>query len=92
MQRNRIEFLQTNIQKDKNHLSTDLNVRIKVRRNRIIEDGLGQISNISPILLKSTIRVVFINEFGLNEAGIDQDGVFKEFLLDVIKKNTQSTI
>ena len=27
-----------------------------------------------------------VNEFGLNEAGIDQDGVFKEFLLDVIKK------
>lgn len=57
-----------------------------MRRNRIIEDGINQISDLSTTLLKSTIRVVFINEFGLNEAGIDQDGVFKEFLLDVIKK------
>lgn len=61
-------------------------MRIKVRRNRIIEDGISQISNLSSNLLKSTIRVMFVNEFGLNEAGIDQDGVFKEFLLDVIKK------
>lgn len=36
--------------------------------------------------LKGVIRVRFVNEQGLAEAGIDQDGVFKEFLEETIKK------
>ena len=36
--------------------------------------------------LKSIIRVKFVNAQGLDEAGIDQDGVFKEFLEETIKK------
>lgn len=36
--------------------------------------------------LKGVIRVKFINEQGLDEAGIDQDGVFKEFLEETIKR------
>lgn len=36
--------------------------------------------------LKGVIRVRFVNEQGLPEAGIDQDGVFKEFLEETIKK------
>jgi ubiquitin-protein ligase E3 B len=79
----RIEILQEEIAKDKLKYEHS-NVRIKVRRNRLIEDGIDQINSLST--LKSTIRVKMVNEFGLSEAGIDQDGVFKEFLLDVIKK------
>ena len=36
--------------------------------------------------VKGIIRVRFINEQGLDEAGIDQHGVFKEFLEETIKK------
>jgi ubiquitin-protein ligase E3 B len=36
--------------------------------------------------LKGIIRVRFINIQGLDEAGIDQDGVFKEFLEETIKR------
>ena len=36
--------------------------------------------------LKGLIRVRFVNVQGLDEAGIDQDGVFKEFLEETIKK------
>ena len=36
--------------------------------------------------MKGLIRVRFINEQGLDEAGIDQDGVFKEFLEETITK------
>ncbi|KAM9447065.1 LOW QUALITY PROTEIN: ubiquitin-protein ligase E3B-like [Clarias gariepinus] len=32
------------------------------------------------------IRVKFVNDLGMDEAGIDQDGVFKEFLEGIIKK------
>ncbi len=78
----RIEILQTEILQDKERLEF-ANVRIKVRRSRLIEDGIDQINSLPS--LKSTIRVKMVNEFGLSEAGIDQDGVFKEFLLDVIK-------
>ena len=36
--------------------------------------------------LKQTIRVKFYNDLGLAEAGIDQDGVFKEFLEEINKR------
>lgn len=36
--------------------------------------------------MKGVIRVKFVNEQGLDEAGIDQDGVFKEFLEKTISK------
>ncbi len=78
----RIEILQAEILQDKERLEL-ANVRIKVRRSRMIEDGMEQINSLPS--LKTTIRVKMVNEFGLGEAGIDQDGVFKEFLLDVIK-------
>lgn len=46
-------------------------------RSRIVEDGYRQLALLPPQALKGVIRVRFINEQGLDEAGIDQDGVFK---------------
>ena len=37
-------------------------------------------------MFQGVIRVKFVNDLGLDEAGIDQDGVFKEFLEEIIKK------
>lgn len=59
---------------------------ITVHRNRIVEDGHRQLAPLPPQSLKGVIRVRFINEQGLDEAGVDQDGVFKEFLEETIKK------
>ncbi|KAI1727894.1 HECT-domain (ubiquitin-transferase) domain-containing protein [Ditylenchus destructor] len=59
---------------------------ISVNRARIVEDGYRQLSNLSSQALRGTIRVKFINQQGLDEAGIDQDGVFKEFLELTLKK------
>lgn len=59
---------------------------ITVGRNRLVEDGYRQLSMLSTKALKSTIRVKFVNQQGLDEAGIDQDGVFKEFLELTIKQ------
>ena len=58
---------------------------IKVHRKRILEDGFRQISAINSNCLKGVIRVGFVNEQGLDEAGIDQDGVFKEFMEEIVK-------
>jgi len=59
---------------------------ISVHRNRIVEDGYRQLGSLSPQAIKGVIRVRFVNMQGLDEAGIDQDGVFKEFLEETIKK------
>lgn len=59
---------------------------ITIHRNRIVEDGYRQLALLPPQALKGVIRVRFINEQGLDEAGIDQDGVFKEFLEETIKR------
>ncbi|XP_032220444.2 ubiquitin-protein ligase E3B isoform X2 [Nematostella vectensis] len=58
---------------------------ITAHRNRLLEDGYDQLSVLPAHILKGLIRVRFINEQGLPEAGIDQDGVFKEFLEETIK-------
>ncbi|XP_062521053.1 ubiquitin-protein ligase E3B-like [Corticium candelabrum] len=59
---------------------------IRIHRSRFLEDAYSQLCQLSSIALKGVIRVKFVNEQGLEEAGIDQDGVFKEFLEDTIKR------
>lgn len=59
---------------------------IRIHRDRIVEDGYRQLAALRPHALKGVIRVRFINQQGLDEAGIDQDGVFKEFLEETIKR------
>ncbi|XP_026282026.1 ubiquitin-protein ligase E3B [Frankliniella occidentalis] len=65
---------------------------ITVHRSRIVEDGYRQLALLPPQALKGVIRVRFINEQGLDEAGIDQDGVFKEFLEETIKRVFDPTL
>ncbi|KAJ3108435.1 Ubiquitin-protein ligase E3B [Phlyctochytrium planicorne] len=60
-------------------------ISITVNRTRVLEDGFSQLQSVSIPRLKSTIRVKFVNQYGLPEAGIDQNGVFKEFLEDLCK-------
>jgi len=50
------------------------------------QDGYRQLAQLPSRGMKGVIRVRFINEQGLDEAGIDQDGVFKEFLEETINK------
>ncbi|XP_055995388.1 ubiquitin-protein ligase E3B-like isoform X2 [Ostrea edulis] len=59
---------------------------ITVHRSRTVEDGYRQLAQIPSQSMKGVIRVKFVNEQGLDEAGIDQDGVFKEFLEETIAK------
>ncbi|TKR77640.1 hypothetical protein L596_018573 [Steinernema carpocapsae] len=69
--------------KDANEVPSTM---ITVERQRLVEDGYRQLASLNPQALKATIRVKFINQQGLDEAGIDQDGVFKEFLELTLKK------
>lgn len=50
------------------------------------QDGYEQLRQLSQHAMKGVIRVKFVNDLGVDEAGIDQDGVFKEFLEEIIKR------
>ncbi|KAM3722651.1 Ubiquitin-protein ligase E3B [Dirofilaria immitis] len=76
----RIILFRKYIASEKEGMETSPSTMITVERNRLLDDGYRQLSLLSPAALKATIRVKFINQQGLDEAGIDQDGVFKEFL------------
>ncbi|CAF0883062.1 unnamed protein product [Brachionus calyciflorus] len=82
----RIEILKNKIEKDKTLVLGEepTSLKISIKRNRMIEDAYTNLFSLSPNLIKAPIRISFINEFGLKEAGIDQDGVFKEFLQEVV--------
>lgn len=83
--RDRMMLFRKLVTQDKNEIDLP-NTVITIGRARIVEDGYRQLSNFSSQALRGTIRVRFINQQGLDEAGIDQDGVFKEFLELTLKK------
>lgn len=55
---------------------------VKVARNCLFEDAYKQVMRI-PNPANVRINVEFINEFGLNESGMDYGAMFKEFALKV---------
>lgn len=54
-------------------------VRVQVRRDHLVEDAFNALHAVDT-KLKGRIKVEFISEQGLNEAGIDGGGLFKEFI------------
>lgn len=56
-----------------------------VRRDHMFEDGFDQLGSLG-VELKSKVAISFVDEFGLEEAGIDGGGVFKEFLTGLSKE------
>lgn len=57
---------------------------VSVRRKFIFEDAFEELNGLGSDL-KGTIRVKFIDEHGIEEAGIDGGGVFKEFMYEVLR-------
>ena len=86
----RLKLFRRFIQEDRRALNygddifSQPSTRIKVTRGRILEDGFSQLNFISADMLKAQISVRFFNAQGLEEPGIDQMGVFKEFLENLI--------
>jgi ubiquitin-protein ligase E3 C len=56
---------------------------IRVRKARILEDGMAAMGKISGAGLKDRVVVRYVNEFGEDEAGIDIGGLFKDFVTDL---------
>ncbi|XP_054722716.1 LOW QUALITY PROTEIN: ubiquitin-protein ligase E3C-like [Uloborus diversus] len=60
-------------------------IRITIRRNFIYEDASTSLSYQSEPNIKMRILVQLVNAVGLDEAGIDGGGVFREFLNELLK-------
>ncbi|XP_065343486.1 ubiquitin-protein ligase E3B [Cloeon dipterum] len=90
----RVQIFRRNVASEKSSLGiadsschhSSSSTLITVHRSRIVEDGYRQLAALPAQSLKGVVRVRFVNEQGLLEAGIDQDGVFKEFLEETIKR------
>mmetsp|Transcript_6411 Transcript_6411/g.18057 ORF Transcript_6411/g.18057 Transcript_6411/m.18057 type:complete len:755 (-) Transcript_6411:140-2404(-) len=59
-------------------------INVEIRRASLYDDSMSQLNQLGP-KLKRKLKVSFINQHGVEEAGIDGGGVFKEFLDDLIK-------
>ncbi|XP_030974239.1 E3 ubiquitin-protein ligase UPL6 [Quercus lobata] len=59
--------------------------RFRIRRDHILEDAYNQMSALSEEDLRGVIRVTFVNEFGVEEAGIDGGGIFKDFMENITR-------
>ncbi|XP_075487964.1 E3 ubiquitin-protein ligase UPL6 [Primulina tabacum] len=57
--------------------------RFKIRRNNILEDAFSQLNALAEEDLRGVIRITFVNEFGVEEAGIDGGGIFKDFMENI---------
>ncbi|GJR37050.1 E3 ubiquitin protein ligase UPL6 [Tanacetum coccineum] len=57
----------------------------KIRRDRILEDAFNQLSTLPEEDLRGVIRVAYVNEYGVEEAGIDGGGIFKDFMENITR-------
>lgn len=58
---------------------------VVIRRTHLYEDAFDKLSRENESDMRQTIRIQFINSVGLEEAGIDGGGIFKEFMNEVLK-------
>lgn len=65
-------------------------LQVRVKRDEIVDQSFAFFQRTcaaqSPAALKSKMKVTFVNEQGLEEAGIDGGGVFKEFMDALTKR------
>ncbi|WFD30911.1 HECT-type E3 ubiquitin transferase [Malassezia sp. CBS 17886] len=59
--------------------------RVTIRRSAVAEDGMAQLNGLGAHL-KEPVEIVFIDQWGQPEPGIDGGGVFKEFLTALVRE------
>ena len=60
-------------------------IHVHIRRNFIYEDAFDKLSPDNEPNLRLKMRVMLTNAAGLDEAGIDGGGLFREFLNELLK-------
>lgn len=89
---NRVVVFQSLIYKDKAEQQSELthfmqgpSIQISVRRNYLYEDAFEKLSPENEPELRLKMRVQLVNAAGLEEAGVDGGGLFREFLSELLK-------
>lgn len=89
---NRVVVFQSLIYKDKaeqqgelTHFMQGPSIQISVRRNYLYEDAFEKLSPENEPELRLKMRVQLVNTAGLEEAGVDGGGLFREFLSELLK-------
>lgn len=89
---NRVVVFQSLIYKDKREQQGELthfmqgpSIQISVRRNYLYEDAFEKLSRENEPELRLKMRVQLVNTAGLEEAGVDGGGLFREFLAELLK-------
>jgi hypothetical protein len=89
----RVKLLYAHIELDKQRVrgggiqfDHGLGRRVTIRRNNILEDGFESLYGLSSNELKGRIQINFIDEHGLEEAGLDGGGLVKEFLTTLMTR------
>jgi len=67
-------------------LDPEASAQTPIQRSRILEDAFEQLSGMGRKGWKSPFRIKLVDQFGLEEAGIDGGGLTKEFLTGVCKE------
>lgn len=62
----------------------DGNRFITIRRSQLLYDGFNHLNGLGEEL-KSRVRIRFIDEHGLTEAGVDGGGLFKDFMEELVR-------
>ncbi|KAI8353460.1 hypothetical protein B0O80DRAFT_386867 [Mortierella sp. GBAus27b] len=58
----------------------------RINRGNVFEDGFKELNHLGR-RLKQRVSISFIDQYGLQEAGIDGGGVFKEFLTSLVRQS-----
>jgi len=89
----RVKLLYAHIELDKQRLRGSgvqfehgLGRRINIRRASVLDDGFEALFGLSGNDLKGRVQVHFIDEHGLEEAGLDGGGLWKEFLSTLLTR------
>lgn len=56
------------------------------RRDQLLDDSYSQLKAMNADRLKGRLRIAYVNEAGLSEAGIDGGGLFKDFMEELLKQ------
>jgi hypothetical protein len=75
------------VEEDREKRSIDYRIAMNIRRSSVLKDGFEYFSRLSPEMLKTNMKITFIDDFGRSEIGVDQGGLFKEFLILLIKES-----
>lgn len=78
----------TQLTVDPHHHPTYLPAAVCIccRRDQLVEDGFNEIGRMDPDRVKGRLRIQYVNEAGLAEAGIDGGGLFKDFMEELLRQ------